>query len=289
MDQLRVCLLDLIHELAAQGISITIGGGYGLYLKRQYLISAGQRMLFDQLPAERSTNDLDLFLRVEVVADPERFGRVKEVIHQQGYLPVQGAEFLQWKRKVLIGGITQEVKVDVLVGPLGEHRHKLHVSSPRVRPKGKRLHHLHLHAHAVEEAVCIEDRPIAVPLTGLRSTGEACANEVFVPQAFPYLMMKLHAFADREAKGQTVKAQHHALDLYTIAGMMTEPEYEQAKELGAAHASVEPVQRARTIVGEHFSAKSASGIIRIQEHALYRDDFQLAPFSAVLAEVFGVG
>jgi hypothetical protein len=31
---------------------------------------------------------------------------------------VAEAKFLQWKRDVLVGGVPQQVKIDVLVGPL---------------------------------------------------------------------------------------------------------------------------------------------------------------------------
>jgi hypothetical protein len=69
MDQLTASLLDLLHELEGRGIPIMVGGGFGLYMKRLHLAGTGQRTLFDQLPEPRSTNDLDLFLRAEVLAD----------------------------------------------------------------------------------------------------------------------------------------------------------------------------------------------------------------------------
>jgi hypothetical protein len=80
MDQLMASLLDLLHELQGQEIPIMVGGGFGLFLKRQHLISTKQQMLFDQLPEPRSTNDLDLFLRAEVLADLDRTRLVAEAI-----------------------------------------------------------------------------------------------------------------------------------------------------------------------------------------------------------------
>src|SRR5262249_1374020 len=120
MDLLTTSLLDLLHELEGQSILITVGGGFGLYLKRQPLASSGQRTLFDQLPALRSTNDLDLFLRAEVIADLSRTREVAEAIRRLGYAAVEDAKFLQWKRKVLVADVLQEVKIDVLVGPFGD-------------------------------------------------------------------------------------------------------------------------------------------------------------------------
>src|SRR5262249_1167240 len=155
---LTTSLLDLMCELEARGISLTVGGGFGLFLKRQHIATTRKRTLFDQFPEQRSTSDLDLFFRAEVIADLDRYKKVAEVIHHLGYRPVPGAEFLQWKREVLVGDVPQEVKIDIAVGPLGKYREKPHTKKlPRVRPKeGSGLH-----AYDVEEAIGIEDEPIA--------------------------------------------------------------------------------------------------------------------------------
>jgi hypothetical protein len=282
MDPLTTSLLDLLHQLEGRGIPITVGGGFGLYLKRRHLDGVGRRTLSDRLPEPRSTNDLDLFLRTEVLVDLQRTREFAEAIRRLGYTVVEAAKFLQWKREVVVAGVPLEVKIDVLVGPLGDSRKKLNVNMPRVRPKG----HIEFHAHAVEEAVGVEDRPVAVMITGVRSTGEPHTATVFIPQAFPYLMMKLHAFEDRKNKEQQDKARHHALDLYTIVGMMTEDEYECAKEMGVAHAGDEYVERARRIVRDQFAGRTAVGVLRLREHTLFRDDFLLDDFISVLAEIF---
>lgn len=286
MDQLMASLLDLLYELEGQEIPIIVGGGFGLFLKRRHLIGTGQRTLLDWLPEPRSTNDLDLFLRVEVLADLGRTQLVAEAIRRLGYTAVEEAKYLQWKREILVGSVPQpqEVKIDVLVGPLGEHRQKLHVKKPRVRPKGKT--DINFHAHAVEEAIHVEDEPIEVTISGRRSTGQPCVGTVYVPQAFPYLMMKLHAFEDRKDDSEIDLGRHHALDLYTITGMMTEREYERAKELGAAYSANECVRRACTIVRNHFSGRTAIGVLRLQEHELFRKEFPLDKFMSVLGEIF---
>jgi hypothetical protein len=284
MDPLTTSLLDLLNELGGQQIPIMVGGGFGLFLKRQHLTSTGQQMLFDRLPEPRSTNDLDLFLRAEVLTDLGRTRVVEQAIRRLGYTVVEEAKFLQWRRKVRVGQVPQlqEVKIDVLVGPLGEYRKQLHVKMPRVRPKGN----LEFHAHAVEEAIHIEDEPIAVSISGRRSTGKTSTGTVYVPQAFPYLMMKLHAFNDRKEDEDKDLGRHHALDLYTIVGMMTEQEYERAKELGAAHSANEFVRQACAIVRNHFGGNTAVGVLRLREHKLFREEFLLDEFVSVLGEIF---
>jgi hypothetical protein len=310
MDLLTASLLDLSCELEARRVPITVGGGFGLYLKRRHLAQTGERALFEELPEPRSTNDLDLFLRVEVLLDLERTKAIRDAICRLGYTPVEEAKFLQWKKTVLVGGVEQEVKIDVLVGPLGEHRKNLKVSMPRVRPKGASVN---FHAHAVEEALHLEDGQIAVTLAGKRTTGTPCQVTVHVPDAFPYLMMKLHAFDDRKDDDDKDLGRHHALDLYTIVGMMTESEYERAKQLGAGHGADSRVKRAREIVRRnfpgkplgppvsgapwtprsieegHYSGATPLGILRIREHMLFRKEFALDDFTAVLGEIFATG
>jgi hypothetical protein len=114
---------------------------------------------------------------------------------------------------------------------------------PRVRPRGS----IEFHAHAVEEAIHLEDEPIAIQVVGRCSTGEAHAAMAYVPQAFPYLLMKLHAFDDRKEEVDKDLGRHHALDLYTIVGMMTEKEYERPRN------SVPPTRPMRTSDGQALS------------------------------------
>ena len=150
MDQLTASLLDLLHALEGQDIPITVGGGFGLYLKRRHLETTRQRTLFDQLPQPRSTNDLDLFLRTEVLVDLERTRQVAAAITQLGFNAVEAAKYLQWQREVIVAGVPQQVKIDVLVGPLGdaEEAQRQHAAGsaqgghqvPRARGRGGPAH-----------------------------------------------------------------------------------------------------------------------------------------------------
>jgi hypothetical protein len=124
MDMLTTSLLDLLHELEGRAIPITVGGGFGLYLKRQHLARTEERTLFDELPEPRSTNDLDLFLRAEVIADFARTREVADAICRLGYTVVEGVKFLQWKREITVAGVLRQIKIDFLVGPLGKERSK---------------------------------------------------------------------------------------------------------------------------------------------------------------------
>lgn len=65
-----------------------------------------------------------------------------------------------------------------------------------------------------------------------------------MPDAFPYLMMKPFAFHDRRDDPQKDVGRHHALDLYTVVGMMTEGEYDRAVATGRELATDGRVTRA---------------------------------------------
>jgi hypothetical protein len=283
MDPLRTCLLDLLYELRDQNIPLTVGGGFGLFLKRLHLAARGVRALFDELPEPRATNDIDVFLRADLLTDHARTEALVEAIERLGYVPVEEAKYFQWKRPVEVGDVTQEVKLDALVGPLGKNRSKLHVNPPRVRPKGKSIG---FHAYQTDEALFLDEAPIAIDLRGTRSTGEEFAATVFVPEAFPYLLMKLSAFADRKQDANKDLGRHHALDAYTIVGMMTEDEYDRARALAGQSRSDPRFVRVCELVATDFANPTSIGLLRVREHRLFRDNFRLDDFVQILSEVF---
>ncbi|MEZ5951963.1 MAG: hypothetical protein R3C12_22805 [Planctomycetaceae bacterium] len=55
-------------------IPLIIGGGFGLYLRQEQLRQSGERTLLQQLPEPRATNDIDLFVRMEILVSAERVG-----------------------------------------------------------------------------------------------------------------------------------------------------------------------------------------------------------------------
>ena len=186
MDPLTTSLLDILYELREHNTPLIIGGGFGLFLKRQHLIRHGERTLLDSIPDVRSTNDIDLFLQAEVVASLERARAITAALKRLGYVPLEEAKFFQWKRSVLIAGVAQEVKLDFLVGPIGEFKDRLHIKLPRVRPKGD----IEWHAYSTEEAIGIEKDLRSIDLEGRLSGGGTFKATAFAPQAFTYLIRR---------------------------------------------------------------------------------------------------
>ncbi|NLE38702.1 MAG: hypothetical protein GX621_11815 [Pirellulaceae bacterium] len=72
MPTLETALIDLLHETREEDLRLIIGGGYGIYLKREHVRELGVRTLLREWPEARSTNDLDLFLRPELLVDSMR-------------------------------------------------------------------------------------------------------------------------------------------------------------------------------------------------------------------------
>ena len=282
MGPLTVNLLDLLVELRELPVPLTIGGGFGLYLKRMRLDETRVRTLFSQLPMPRATNDLDLFVRADVLCDLQSMKAVAAALDRLGYEVVPEAKYMQWKKHFDLHGQDREVKVDLLVGPLGQFRERLHVKGVRARPIGP----IKLHAHTLEEAVHIDESPVTLTISGNRSNGEPAEAQIHVPQPFTYLMMKLFAFRDRKMDEDKDLGRHHALDLYTIIAMQVESDYQESLRLGNLYAGDTHVETAREIIRSDFAEPTSIGVIRLREHLLFQPEFPVPDFLAVLSEIF---
>jgi hypothetical protein len=282
MDPLTANLLDLLVELRELPVPLTIGGGFGLYLKRIRLDETRERTLFSQLPMPRATNDLDLFVRADVLCDLQSMKAVAAALDRLGYEVVPEAKYMQWKKHYDLHGQDREIKVDLLVGPLGKFRERLHVKGVRARPIGP----IKLHAHTLEEAVHIDESPATLTISGNRSNGEPAEAPIHVPQPFTYLMMKLFAFRDRKMDEDKNLGRHHALDLYSIVAMQVESEYQESLRLGNLYIGDGHVETAREIIRSDFAEPTSIGAIRLREHPLFRTEFPVPDFLAVLSEIF---
>lgn len=282
-DALRPVLLDFLYELRDEHIELMIGGGYGLFLKQEHLARSGHATtLLPQRtwPQARATNDIDLLLRPEILLDPSHMTNVRKTLDRLGLEAVESAKFYQFEKPWGAG----TVRFDILTGPSSQfaHRRDLRMDSRRIRPRESSG----LHAHPLEEAVAYEEDTIRVPVTGMRSNGEPYETEALIPQGFTYLLMKLFAFRDRKDDPDKDMARHHALDLYRVAAMMTEEEYEVVRRLATSNRDVGVVRQAGQIVAEFYSSGTALGVLRIREHPLYGDNMDIGEVLRLLAELF---
>lgn len=259
-DALRSALLELVSAASSAGIHVLLGGGYGLYLKQVHLITSQQRTFLpvDAWPRPRSTQDLDIFLPSEILIDVQHMVRLREILDQLAYQPV--VKFLHFQKQVAQG----LVRVELLAGPVGPHQgDKVQIKGSRVRPKGK----VELHAYLAQEAITLEVDPLSIPL--------GSGVSVLIPNAFSLLLMKLHACHDRLDDEDKDLGRHHALDIYRILAMLSEPEDDLVRRLRQDHRGNAAVKGAMEIAAEIFANVTSRGVLRMREHALATEAMQV--------------
>jgi len=285
MDILTQCLLDLLHGLEGKGFPLILCGGFGLYLKqvRRQEQGFGHHPLLpgDLWPRPRTTEEIDILVRTEILADAERFSRLRQVLDDLTYRPVPGAEYMQFIRRLDSGGW---VKVDLLTGPvpdaLGD---KVTVRNRRVRPAGRSVG---LHAHRADEAIGFQTNLQAISIEGYCTDGRPCQGVVFIPPAVTFLMMKLFAFNDRHRDEQKDFARHHAMDLYRVVAMLSYDEFQRTRAVISAHWQDEILQEASQMIADYFATPTSLGLIRMQEHDLFEPDMDTREFSRALTDLF---
>lgn len=283
-DLLQSNLLDLLYELEGSGIRITIGGGYGLYLKRQQIEMSKADTLLSFIPPARSTNDLDVFLQTEVIADLESAKLVSEALKRVGCIVVEASRNFQFVRSIQHNGQLNQIKFDLLTKmPIDQPEQQIEVKGIRVKNRKSGG----IHAHLTKEAVAIDDTPTAIQITGKRTSGEDYAASVYIPQVYSYLTMKLFAFRDYETeKKDPEQARKHALDLYSIVAMTMAEELAIAEQLRQKYRQTPEAQEAGRIVNGFFSQSTDFGIIRLRENQLSIPDNEVAEFKLLLSDLF---
>jgi hypothetical protein len=283
LTNLRTALLDLLYEVQETEVKLIIGGGYGIYLRTENVRKSGNKTLFDIWPAARSTNDLDLFLRPELLIESDKLKPLSIAIKKLGYKSVPGSEHYQFKKPGPDGSEAGSIKIDILTGPSNRFKNTgVKVDERRVRPRPS----IGLHAHPANEALTLDKGLHGVKFKGDLSSGESWEGEVYLPHVFTFLMMKLFAFKDRFEDEDKEFGRYHALDLYTILATTTENEWEQALEFRDQYSKDEMTIEAGNLIHQYFSDRNRMGIVRLKEGGYYRDDFQLDNFISSLQELF---
>jgi hypothetical protein len=283
ISDLQTSLLDLLLEIEGTDIKLIIGGGFGIYLKADHVQRLGARTLLREWPEPRSTNDLDLFLRPELLIKSAKLKPLAEAIARLGYQAVPGAEKYQFIKPGPGGDQAGGVKIDILTGPQSRFQGtRVKADTRRARPNPS----VGIHAHPVNEALTLERGLLPVTLPGKLRSGEPWQAEVFLPHPYTFSMMKLFTFRDRLDDTDKEFGRYHALDLYTILATTTEEEWRYALELRDQQGDQPYVLEAGRLVSEHFSAPDRLGMIRFRESSYYRPELQLDEFISALQELF---
>ncbi len=283
---LKTALLDILNEVQGTDVNLIIGGGYGLYLRTMYRRQSGERTLFVEWPEARSTSDIDLFLRPELLIDSDKLKPLSEALDKLRYKPVPGAEKYQFKKPGPGNSDAGEIKIDILTGPESSF------DSTRVRTDARRARpnpSVGIHAHPTNEALTLEEGLLPVKITGELSSGISLTAEVYLPHPFTFLMMKLFAFRDRHEDLKKEFGRYHALDMYSILATITEKEWALGIIFRDKYLTSPSMNEACHLVSNYFSTSESLGILRLKESEYYRSDFELDKFISALNELFPRG
>ncbi len=283
ISDLQTSLLDLLFEIRNADIQLIIGGGFGIYLKTNHVRKLDQPSLFQEWPEPRSTNDLDLYLRPELLIESVKLKPLSEALGKLGYTAVPGAKNYQFVKPGPAGIEAGSIKIDILTGPQDSFQNtRVKVDFRRARPNPS----VGIHAHPVDEAPTLEIGLLPVLLTGKLSSDESYQNQVFLPHPYTFLMMKLFAFRDRLDDPNKEYGRYHALDLYTILATTMENEWNSGIEIRDWYARHSFVVEAGKLVSKYFVALDRLGMIRLRESPYYRNGLQLDDFMSTLQELF---
>ena len=171
IPDLQTALLDLLHEVEGTEIKLIIGGGFGIYLKTDHVRRLGVQTIFREWPEPRSTNDLDLFLRPELLIRSAKLKPLAGAIARLGYQVVPGAEKYQFVKPGPGGVQAGSVKIDILTGPQSRFQGTgVKTDARRVRPNPS----AGIHAHPLNEVPTLEEALLPKTLAGKLSSGDQC-------------------------------------------------------------------------------------------------------------------
>ncbi len=273
MNHLETSLVEFFREATNAKINLFLGGGYGLYIKQLHLLDSKERTFLpvSAWPRPRGTPDLDVFLPSEIVVEHRHMDALRKILDRLHYKPVQGVEFMHFKRTFDHG----EVTIELLTGPLDPTlQAKAKIKKPRVRPKIK----VELHAYLTVEAIALETTPLCLEVQGV---------EVRILNPFSFLLMKLHASKDRIKDEDKQFGRHHALDVYRILAMLTEAEKTTVEELHRQNRDEPIVSEASRIARTMFASLTSPCVIRMREHELAHNNLQIERALTLLQDLIG--
>ena len=260
-DHLLSALRDLARVLAADGIRVTVGGGYGLLLRATHRSGTEGRTRLQQRLPQRGTEDIDYFLDAEIVTSAERMAAIRSALDRLGYVPT--VEFMQFTIPSSAVGMSAAVKLDLLTGPIPESVAALvQIKDMRVRPVNARGLHAYLTPEAFSLAQGRQEFEIG-------DGAESIVVSVLHP--FTYFILKLFALRDRLKRTTDPKQRYHALDLFSVWASLTEDEWNQVREWSQEHSGEIHMRETQSICRELFGGATARGVIALRDQMQQSD------------------
>lgn len=281
-DPLLAHLLDIASDPASN--DLILGGGFGIRVKQAYLKANNLRTLLPAVPEGRATQDLDFFLRMALFIQKERGEAIRRLLDRLAY--EEHTPKWQFGKPFDMATPAIRVKVDLLARtPLaGEN---VRVKAPRVGVGADS----DIHGRETPEAFAVEDSPLRVPLSGIRSDGIQTSASILVAHPYASLNMKVKAAHDwlkmeQGARVHKNNATRHVFDVYTLIAMLTEIELEEAAELATRYRSVPMAAEIRACAIELYGEEEAPGVAELRRQL--RGEMNYPLFWTALNKAIGI-
>lgn len=245
------------------GDGVLVAGGYGLFLKQQFLLGARDQPIVIPLErwpdaAPRATGDMDLIVALDLIADDTANKRLFTALEEQGFVVSEKPHGKRWQYFKEIGK-DQHVIVE-LHAPLpdGDNESE-NLQSNRFAVKHKpSLGEQGVHGRTNHEAIGSELHPFRFEMEAI---------QILVPNPVTWTVMKLTAAEDtwnrskeeqRDSKGRAFfreQAIKHGHDACRAVAMMTVEERDSSAEVIQAIRDTPPFLRASEIYRDFFVGK----------------------------------
>ena len=275
-DPLSPYLAEIIAMPEAEGVILS--GGFGIRLKQYHLkqqreAMGGQQItLVDEFPEARATQDLDLFLNVNIWVEKEKALALGAALKEQlGYTTATHS----WQyRKPMEGLEDRRVKLDLMArSPVPEEAVKVKRERRDKPMQVGRDMGTGISGRETPEAFAIDDTPTTLifPYGGNE-------NIVLVPHPYAWLNMKARAAYDwllelRGSIGEKLTNDgdrvrlKHVYDVYVLTTMLTAEELRQSALLAKKYAAHEEARKTQEQVIELYGSPDSVGIQAVEAYA----------------------
>ena len=254
-DEMWETCAALLPDLSSIGErEVLIAGGYGLFLKQNWLIQNPDipslvpiRDWRDNTP--RSTKDIDLAIGLDLIADEGKHKHVVSLLERNGFEVEPNHKNWGWIKKL---PKDRSVLVELHAPPPESGAERLVRDGRRVKRKPS-FSDAGFHGNLNSELVGYELHPYRFELDHVTIT---------IPNPVTFAVMKITAAHELWEKGQSItqdardkrdKAIKHAEDVFRVIAMVTRAEADQSAEILAAIRLSQAYQKAADFVETSFA------------------------------------
>lgn len=252
-------LTQLATKFEDQDLTLIVGGGYGLQLRAQWVREHDFTTRFERIPRARTSDDIDVFLHIEILTSPRKHETIRTIMDQMNYVPRPEARNFQFVHEDEVEeDLGRQPKIDLLAeNP--EAYDEVNIDPPRVRSKDTSDT---IHGRLVEEAINIDQGLTTTPISH-----ESKQSTVHLPHPIHYGILKLFATRDHleDPESDAVFQQYHAFDLFMILGLMTEEDWSSRNDLLTSLRDTNQLDETRSIIESYFSSGSDRGAVALRE------------------------